>query len=132
MAVTAPVLGGVTLPQVSEYREKEGMRGGSILLVNGGIKFDTVTTRKRTFSLIWRGISTDQKIVVSNAFMAVKDITTTAFIPPWDTTATAPNNTPTGTFVTWSDEGYELQWQPTAVAGGNRLIWETTMLLREV
>lgn len=124
MAILAPVLGGVTLPHVSDYREREGYRGGAILLVNGGVRFDTVSTRKRTFSLIWKGLSTDQKNAISNAFMAVQS-TPTSFTPPTDAAA-AP------TTVTWSNEGFELEWQPTAVAGGQKLLWETTMLLREV
>lgn len=124
MAIIAPVLGGVTLPHVSDYREKEGFRGGAILLVNGGVKFDTVSTKKRTFSLIWKGLTTAQKNTVSAAYMAVQS-TPTAFTPPTDGTASP-------TSVTWSNEGYELEWQPTSANGGTRLLWETTMLLREV
>lgn len=125
MAIWNPKLGATELPHVSDYREKEGMRGGAILLVNGGIKFDTVSTKKRTFSLIWKGVDTTQKTAISNAYMAVQD-TPTDFYPPTDA------GSRTLCQVTWSNEGYELEWRPTSVNGGTRLLWEATMLLREV
>ncbi len=125
MAVWNPKLGTTELPHVSDYREREGYRGGAILLVNGGIKFDTVSTKKRTFSLIWKGLTTAQKESVSAAYMAVQS-TPTNFNPPTD------NASRESVTVTWSNEGYELEWKPTSVNGGARLLWEATMLLREV
>lgn len=128
MAIFPPKLDGVDLPHLSDYREKEGMRGGAILLVNGGIKFDTVSTKKRTFSLIWKGLTSQQKKDVSDAFMAINNTIGTDFRPPYDNSVAAPSTIK----VTWSNEGFELEWAPTSVNGGTRLLWEATMLLREV
>lgn len=125
MPITAPVLGGATLPHVSEYTEREAFRGGASVMVNGAVRFDLVTVAaKRTFVLKFRGLTAAQKTAVRNAYNAVKD-TPTSFTPPTD-------GTPTATNVTWSDESYLLEWEATSVNAGTRILWETTMTLREV
>jgi len=125
VAITPPYISDSALPHASAYREFRGYRGGNVILVNGGISFDLVSAAaKRTFVIVWRGLTTAQKATINAAF---DSFSTGAkpFRPPAD--AAVSNIS-----VTWSDQQVELEWESTSVGGGTTLLWETTMMLREV
>jgi hypothetical protein len=128
MPISSPVLDGTQLPRVSEYSEKGGYRGGSTLLVNGGVAFDNVNTNyKRTFVLVWRGLRSEDKETILGKYAVIKN-GSAIFVPPKDNTEASE---PT-IYVTRSDQQAEMEWKATAVGGGTLLLWEATMMLREV
>ena len=119
MAIVAPVLNGVTMPHASEFSEVLTHRGGAIILANGGISFDVVAATKKTFTLGWRGLLPDDKAKIITAFNSMATASV-SFTPPEGA----------ATNVTRSDQQPDLNFVATASAG--RLLWETTMVLREV
>ena len=126
MAITAPVLAGVTLPHTSEYTFRQGFRGAGTVFVNGGMKVDLVALgAKRVFILTWRGVTTTQMNTINTRFNAVRDVAT-PFSPPTDT------GSPETVNVTWVENQLELEWTATSASGGQRILWETVMQLREV
>lgn len=129
MTISAPVLGtgpNKTLPYPSEYTERKGRRGGPMLTVNGGVLFDVVSLApKKIFVLKFRGLTSAKKQQIEDIFDAIGHVAT-PFIPPNDLGSVTPIN------VTWSNEQMELEWESTSVGGGAMLLWETTIMLREV
>ena len=128
MAISAPVLGtgaNKTLPYPSEYTERKGRRGGPILTVNGGVLFDVVGLgAKKIFVMKFRGLDTAKKVQIEALFDSIGHVAT-EFYPPTDSTAISH-------LVTWSDEQMQLEWEATSVFGGTRILWSTTIMLREV
>jgi hypothetical protein len=129
MAISAPVLGtgpNKILPYPSEYRERKGRRGGAILTANGGVLFDTVGGgAKRVFVMQFRGLTSAKKAQIETIFDGIGHIAV-PFTPPNDLGDSTQIN------VTWSNEQMELEWEATSVGGGTMLLWETSIMLREV
>lgn len=124
MAISPPRINNSPLPHASAYREFRGWRGGNIILINGAINFDLVTSQaRRTFSITWLGLTTTQRNQINTAFDGLVNGGT--FTPPVD------DGTVPLIQVTWSDQQQELEWEATSVSGGQLLLWGTTMMLRE-
>ena len=88
-------------------------------MANGTVVFDVVAASKRAFTLTWRGLTAAQKGVLITAFNSMATASV-SFTPPEGDACT----------VTRSDQQTELAFTATLSAG--RLLWETTMMLREV
>ena len=123
MAITTPVLGGVTLPQVmwrDGYSEGLELRGSDMIMASGAMKTDLVqSTGKRKFELKWRGLTESQVSTVENGWATVYTASV-AF--------TSPRG---GTFTVTRDTGsnaLELNWYKTA--SGMRA--DVSLRLREV
>jgi hypothetical protein len=115
------VLGGVTLPDPSEYEESEGYRGGGRLMTDGSVAFDLLsTTAKHEYTIGWGTLTAAQKTQVKNAFATVKNASA-AF-----TTIEGASVT-----VTRAQDQESVKFTAVPVAGG-ALRWKTQMRLREV
>jgi hypothetical protein len=123
MAITAPVLGGTTLPQVGHadsYTELLELRGSDVVMASGAMKTDLVTsTAKRKFELRWKGLTEAQVTTVETAWATVK----TASV-----SFTSPRS---GSFTVTRDQGasvLDIRWY----GGGGSIRADVSMRLREV
>ena len=122
MAISTPVLGGVTLPDVAPdgFTEGYGYRGSDREMLSGAIVTDLVTaSAKRTFELSWHSLTEAQVATIKSAFATVDD-------------GSASLVTPLGATVTVTrDVGFlalEINWE----SRGRRPRARVTMKLREV
>lgn len=124
MPVIQPVLGGITLPRVSEYSEAIGYRGAPAIMADGSAQFEvTNTNQKRVFSLTWNGITTAQKTTITTAYDTVRDSTASFTLP-------VHTGSPVIVNVTRSEQQDKLDFK--AISIPNEVLWQVTMLLREV
>lgn len=114
-------LGGVSLPDPSEYEESEGYRGGGRLMADGSVAFDLVTTTaKHTYSIGWGALTGAQKTQVKNALATVKNASA-SFVTLEGVTVT----------VTRAEDQEEVRFSAVPVAGG-QVRWKAQLKLREV
>lgn len=122
--MAAPVLAGNTLAQVSANRGfsySVEYRGAMQVLADGSLQTDLVEdTKKRTFVLTWKNITTAQKGTIETAFHAVRKSAVT-FTAPDGQTAN----------VTRSAQQKDLKWD-TELKGDGSLLWSGSMTLVEV
>ena len=123
MAITTPVLGGTTLPQVGardSYMEFAGYRGSDLEMASGALATDLVSTSvKRRFELAWLGLTEAQVTTVLTAFATVRD-SSASFTSPLG-----------GSYTVTRDYGameVELSWY----RGGGVARADCRMRLREV
>lgn len=120
---TTPVLGSVTLPEISGYREIEYYRQTVTELASGTVVIDAISggTAKHDYRLQWQNATTDGKATVETAWATIG-------------TAYTSNNftTPTGGTVTVTRHPDQpgLSWE--AIDSLGTLYWSGEMLLREV
>ena len=123
MAITTPVLGSTTLPQVmwhDGYSEGLELRGSDVIMASGAMKTDLVQTNaKRKFELKWRGLTETQVSTVESGWASVKTASA-SFTSPRGTTYTVTRDT--------GSNALELTWYKTA--SGMRA--DCSMRLREV
>lgn len=123
MAITTPVLGAVTLPQVGaqdSYQEFAGYRGADLEMASGALATDLVSTSvKQRFELAWLGLTEAQVGTVLTAFATVRD-SSASFTSPLG-----------GSYTVTRDFGameVELSWY----RGGGVARADVRMRLREV
>ena len=74
MAITTPVLGGTTLPQVEHggYDEELQLHGSDVVMASGTMATDLVATGgKMRFELRWKGLTEAQVTTVKTAWATV-------------------------------------------------------------
>lgn len=114
------VLGGVTLPDPSEYEEEESFRGAGRLMADGSVAYDLLsTTAKHQYTVTWGTLTAAQKTTVKSAFATVKNASA-AFTTIEGTSVT----------VTRTPDQDTVSFAAVPVAGGVR--WRASMKLREV
>lgn len=123
MAITVPVLGGTTLPQVGHsdsYTEIGELRGSDVIMASGAIATDLVQSGAKTkFELRWVALDETQVTAVRTAWATVITASV-AFTSPLG-----------GSFNVTRDEGSkELEVKWNRAASGPR--GDVTMRLREV
>lgn len=123
MAITTPVLGAVTLPQVEAdgYEETPELRGATTEMLSGALATDLVSASvKRRFSLSWRLLSEAQ---ITNIVSAWSTMITTG-----SASFTSPNG---GSYTVTHDDQLTLPitWQRVTVSG---LTGDVTLRLRQV
>ena len=123
MAITTPVLGGTTLPQVEAdgYEETPELRGATTEMLSGALATDLVSaTVKRRFALSWRMLSEAQISSVVAAWAAMVTAGSASF--------TSPNG---GSYTVTHDDQLKLPitWQRITASG---LTGDLTLKLREV
>jgi hypothetical protein len=123
MAITIPVLGGTTMPQIARtdgYSERVELRGSDIVMASGALATDLVnSTAKRKFELRWKGMTEAQVTTIETAWATVKTASTSF---------TSPRG---GSFTVTRDEGskeIELRWY----GAGSTIRADVSMKLREV
>ena len=123
MAITTPVLGGTSLPQVGahdSYNEYPGYRGADLEMASGALATDLISTSvKRRFELAWLGLTEAQVSTVLTAFATVRD-SSASFTSPLG-----------GSYTVTRDFGameVELSWY----RGGGVARADCRMRLREV
>lgn len=122
MAISQPILAGVTLPHVSGYEDGYEYRGGVLRPASGAPIYQNVHAGwKKVFRLEWQGLTDAQRVAVSNAWYALAEASA-SFTPPTGGGAVTVMRAP---------EQTALRWRSTAASGG-RLLWETTLELAEV
>lgn len=127
MAITTPVLNGVTLPQVSVrdgYMEYPGYRGVDTEMVSGALATDLVSTAvKRRFELSWVGLTETQ---VTHS--------TTGLLKAWEGVrgGSASFTAPTGGSYTVTRDIGEMELQVTWYRAAGGLRADVRMKLREV
>ena len=72
MAITLPVVGGVTLPQVGHrdsYNEVLELRGSDVIMASGAMATDLVQSEpKRKFELKWKALTEDDLADIETAW----------------------------------------------------------------
>lgn len=115
-----PVINGVTLPPISDYKETFGLLGSSSILANGSLRRDLLTNYKcRKFYLAWTKLSGDEKATIETAFEYVmKNI--------------ASYTSPTGEAydVTVDDVAEDIEF--TAFMSAGQMYFRTSFTLRQV
>jgi hypothetical protein len=74
MAITLPVLGGTTLPQVERggYTEELQLRGTDVVMASGAMATDlVVATGKLRFEMRWKGMTEAQVATIKTAWATV-------------------------------------------------------------
>lgn len=118
--MTTPVLGGVTLPEPSEYRAKVGYRGAGRVMADGSVAYDLIsTTAKSEWTLTWPALTTAQRATVASAFDTVKN-----------SSAAFTSLEGTSTNVTRLPEQDTIEFEAVQTRNGPR--WRCTLVLREV
>ena len=120
---SAPVLGSVTLPDISAYTESEYYRQTVTELSSGTVVIDAISggTAKHDYRLSWQYCTTDNKATIEGAWATV------------GSAYTADNfTTPTGGTVTVTRHPDQpgLTWE--AIDSLGTLYWSGDLLLREV
>jgi hypothetical protein len=122
--MAAPVLAETTLAYVSAnkgFSYSVEYRGSMQALADGTVQTDLVSdTKKRTFVMTWKNITTAQKNTIEGAFHAIRKASG-AFTAPDGQTAT----------VTRSPQQKDLKWD-TELKGDGSYLWSTSMTLVEV
>jgi len=123
MAITTPVLGGTTLPQVGAdgYDERPLLRGVQTTMANGALATDlTSSTVKRKFELRWKLLSEAEASTVVSAWSAMVVAGSAAFTSPLG-----------GTYTVTHDDQLELTtiWQKLTRTGA---LGDLTLRLQEV
>lgn len=123
MAITTPVLGGTTLPQVARndgYSETLELRGADTIMASGALHTDLVqSSGKRRFSLSWKAMTEAQVTTIETAWATVKNASVSF---------TSPRG---GSFTVTRDvdaKELELKWY----GAGNTIRADVGMRLREV
>lgn len=118
--MTTPILGGVTLPEPSEYRAKVGYRGAGRVMADGSVAYDLYSTSAKTeWTLTWPALTTAQRATVASAYDTIKN-SSAAFTSLEGTVTT----------VTRLPEQDTLEFEAIQTRNGPR--WRCTMVLREV
>jgi len=82
----ATTIAGSSVPEPTEYSEDFQWRGGSVLMADGTVKFQSVATGgKRTPALTWVGITNAQKNTIRDAIDSFQDGTASFTSPAGDT-----------------------------------------------
>ena len=122
--MAAPVLAGTTLAYVSATRGwsySANYRGAMTDLADGSTQIDLVSdSKKRTFTLTWKNITTAQKDAIETAFHAIRK-DSAAFTAPDGQTAT----------VKRSKAQPDIKWD-TEVHGDGTYRWSGSLTLVEV
>ncbi len=119
MSAATPVLGGVSLPQVSAkgYKETSVYLGGQIEMASGSYAYDLLSTEsKRRFELAWVGMTASQVATIRSGWATVA-ADAAEFTPPL------------GSIVDVQRDGdLTVNWYPTAQG----LLADVALKLREV
>lgn len=119
MTISALSLNGVPLAQCQSFSVRPEWLGGSVVLGNGGLRRDLVSTgMKRRFSLAWVGLSQAEVQAIVGAFGAA--VAGDVDFTPLDGVQTTVN----------AGERASIQFEAVKVAGGLR--WRCSCELVEV
>jgi hypothetical protein len=119
--MATPVLGGVTLPNPSEYEVQEEYRGAGRLMADGTVVYDLYsTTAKHVYTLTWATLTTAQKATVVSAFATVKN-----------SSATMTDFEGNSVTVTRAPDQDTVTFTAVPVANGG-VRWRAQITLREV
>lgn len=115
----ATSIAGSSVPEPTEYSEDYSWRGGSILMADGTVKFQSVATNaKRAPTLTWTGITNANKNIIRDAINSFQD-GTAAFVSPGGDTFTVTRVEGGGGFSAnaWNSLG--------------SVVWDVTVSFRE-
>lgn len=104
MAITTPVLGGTTLPQVTAdgYDEMPELRGAADEMANGALATDLVSaTVKRRFELRWKMLTETEITTVTGAWSAMVIAGSANFTAPGGGTYTVTHDDQLKLEVRW-------------------------------
>ena len=121
---TTPTLGGTTMPDPSEYRERASNRGAYREMADGTVVTDLVNANaKRTFELSWQALTNAQKATLLTAWATIDDSSATFRPPTYDVLSTDYT-------VTRDPANPVLELE--AVGTPSALRWNARMVLRQV